>query len=298
MARTIQKRKEFDRRLAQVETLIGELDALPDGDARKTAVEAVQALLELHGDALDRLLELVAAKGETGEVVLLELAADEMVGGLLLLHGLHPRTLEERVLGALAKVRPYLGSHGGNVELLGLRDGVARLRLEGSCHGCPSSTLTLKYAIEKEIAEAAPDLVDIVVEGVVEQPAVPSGFIPLGTIKPLSRRAPEGEAWQPVKGLEGLLGNQLRIEEVAGSPVLFCRIGDTHYAYRDRCPACRSSLAGGRLEGHLLVCPGCSRSYDVHRAGRSLDDAAISLSPIPLLEQAGQVRVASAAVSG
>ena len=298
MAVTIPKRKEFERRLTQVESLIRELDALQDEAAKRTAVEAVQALLELHGEALDRLLELVAARGEAGEVVIRELAADEMVGGLLLLHGLHPVSLEERVLGALDKVRPYLGSHGGNVQLLGLRDGVARLRLEGSCHGCPSSTLTLKYAIEKEIAEAAPDLVDIVVEGAVEPPAVPAGFVPLATIKPLPRRTPDAEAWLRVQGLAGLVTDQVLIEEVAGSRVLFCRLDDTHYAYRDGCPACGSSLRGARLEGDLLACPGCARGYDVRRAGRSADDAAFNLSPIPLLEQGGEVKVAAAAAAG
>ena len=298
MAATIPKRKEFERRLTQVESLIRELDALQDESAKRSAVEAVQALLELHGEALDRLLELVAAKGEAGEVLIRELAADEMVGGLLLLHGLHPVSLEDRVLGALDKVRPYLGSHGGNVQLLGLRDGVARLRLEGSCHGCPSSTLTLKYAIEKEIAQAAPDLVEIVVEGAVEPPAVPAGFVPLAKIKPLPRPAPDGEAWQNVRGLTGLGLGQVLIEEVAGSRVVFCRLGGTHFAYRDGCPACGSSLRAARLEDDLLACPGCGRTYDVRHAGRSADGKAFNLSPIPLLEQGGEVKVAAAAASG
>ena len=227
-----------------------------------------------------------------------ELADDEMVGGLLLLHGLHPVSLEDRVLGALDKVRPYLGSHGGNVQLLGLRDGVARLRLEGSCHGCPSSTLTLKYAIEKEIAQAAPDLVEIVVEGAVDPPAVPAGFVSLASIRPLPRPAPDGEVWQSVHGLAGLGGDGVLIEDVAGSRVVFCRLDDTHYAYRDGCPACGSSLRAGHLEGDLLACPGCSRAYDVRRAGRSADGKAFTLSPIPLLEQGGEVRVAAAAASG
>ena len=77
---------------------------------------------------------------------------------LLILHGLHPLDVETRIARALDRVRPYLGSHGGDVKLLGVTDGVVHLRLEGSCHGCPSSTVTMKLAIEKAIEEAAPEV--------------------------------------------------------------------------------------------------------------------------------------------
>jgi Fe-S cluster biogenesis protein NfuA len=69
---------------------------------------------------------------------------------------------------ALEGVRPYLGSHGGDVELLGVEDGVARLRLAGTCNGCPSSTVTLQNAIEEALLKAAPDLERIDAEGVAE----------------------------------------------------------------------------------------------------------------------------------
>ena len=59
---------------------------------------------------------------------------------------------------ALDSVRPYMESHGGDVELLGIEDGVARLRLEGSCHGCAASASTLELAIEEALQATAPDL--------------------------------------------------------------------------------------------------------------------------------------------
>ena len=93
------------------------------------------------------------------------LAADDLVASLLVLHGLHPLNVETRIARALDRVRPYLGSHGGDVKLLGVKEGVVHLRLEGSCHGCPSSTVTMKLAIEKAIEEAAPEVVRIEVEG-------------------------------------------------------------------------------------------------------------------------------------
>src|SRR6185295_19669255 len=94
-----------------------------------------------------------------------QLAQDELVASVLLLYDLHPVDLETRVRRALEKNRPYLKSHGGNVELVAIDDGVVRLRMEGSCHGCPSSAVTLKLAIEQAIHEAAPDVNAILVEG-------------------------------------------------------------------------------------------------------------------------------------
>jgi len=83
-----------------------------------------------------------------------------------LLHGLHPDSMETRVLRALEKVRPYLKSHGGDVEFDGIDDGTVKLKLLGSCGSCPSSSVTLKNAVQEAVYEAAPDIVAIVAENV------------------------------------------------------------------------------------------------------------------------------------
>ena len=134
--------------VARVESLLGGLD--------DRATEAVQALVELYGEALARVL----AGADPQQ--------DELLSHLLLVHDLHPVDAETRVRQALDEVRPYLGSHGGDVELLGVEDGVARVRLEGTCNGCPSSTVTLRNAIEEAIMRAAPELEGIEAEGVAE----------------------------------------------------------------------------------------------------------------------------------
>src|SRR5215469_18294517 len=167
-------RRELERRVRRVDALVRELQALPDEGARRSAVEAFRALLELHGEALERLLALA------GPDVTARLAGDPEVGGLLLLHGLHPVPFDQRVQRALDGVRPYLGSHGGGVQVLDARDGAVRLRLEGTCHGCPSSMATLEHAIERAILDGAPDVAAIHVEGVAE--AAPAGFVPLASI--------------------------------------------------------------------------------------------------------------------
>jgi Fe-S cluster biogenesis protein NfuA len=164
----------FEQRVQRVDSLVARLQDLPD-EARRSAVDAVQALLELHGDVLERALELA------GPEVSARMAEDPVVGGMLLVHGINPLPIEDRVRRALDGVRPLLGSHGGGVEVLGISEGTVRLRLEGSCHGCPSSTMTLKNAIERAIHEGVPDVERIEVDGVVPPPV--SGFVPLASIK-------------------------------------------------------------------------------------------------------------------
>lgn len=137
-------------RVARVEALLGAIESDP------RAIEAVQAVVDLYGEALAR----IVAGADPVE--------DDLVSHLLLVHDLHPVDVETRVRQALEDVRPYLGSHGGDVELLGVEDGVARLRLAGTCNGCPSSTVTLKNAIEEALLKAAPDLDRIDAEGVAE----------------------------------------------------------------------------------------------------------------------------------
>ena len=154
--------------IQRIEELVQTIENLPDPKARATAVALVQALMDFHGEALDRLMGLVASQGEQGYSIFDKFSGDELVSNLLLLYGLHPLPLETRVLQALEKVKPHLASHGGDVELLGINEGVVRLRLHGTCKGCPSSAETLKLAIEAGIYEAAPDVVSIEAEGALE----------------------------------------------------------------------------------------------------------------------------------
>jgi Fe-S cluster biogenesis protein NfuA len=141
----------------QARELVARVDMLLD-DVHD--VELVQAIVDLYGEGLARIVAHDPA-------CVAGVADDELVSHLLLLHGLHPVPLEERVRGALEGVRPYLEQHGGDVELLSVEGGVARLRLEGSCNGCPSSTATLKHAIEDAIQRVAPDIEEIDAEGAV-----------------------------------------------------------------------------------------------------------------------------------
>jgi Fe-S cluster biogenesis protein NfuA/nitrite reductase/ring-hydroxylating ferredoxin subunit len=274
--------KGLQERVTRMEALLEEIETLSDPNARSKAAEVVGVLLELYGEGLARMMEVVA-EGEERERTFDAFAEDELVSHLLLLHGLHPLDLKTRVVRALEEVRPYLLSHGGNVELLGVEEGVARLRMQGSCSGCPSSTVTLKLAIEEAIQKTAPDLERIQAEGVAEEPRPTIIAGPTLRKKEKKRPQEDGASWTVVGGLPQLSSGGVLVKDVSGEPVLFLKLGDDFYAYRHLCPGCGESLERGRLDGAELACSGCSHRYDVRRAGRCLDDSQLHMEPIPLL---------------
>jgi Fe-S cluster biogenesis protein NfuA/nitrite reductase/ring-hydroxylating ferredoxin subunit len=265
----------------RVEAVLERVEALPDPDARAVATELAQALLDLYGEGLGRMVAQVAERDDDGALAA-AFGRDDVVAELLLLHGLHPVPVAARVRRALDEVRPYLESHGGDVELLGVKDGVARLRLEGSCNGCPSSSATLRLAIEEAIAQAAPDVDRIEAEG-AEEPAPVTA----------SRRS-----WAVAGDVPELAGGELLLWDVAGEDVLFLRLERRRYAYRSACPGCAASLGDGTLRGTELRCAGCGHRFDVRRAGRCLDAPALHLEPVPLLvDGEGRVKVALGAAA-
>jgi Fe-S cluster biogenesis protein NfuA len=160
--------KAFQERLQQLDSLLREAEQAADPAARTRLQQIVQALLELHGTALDRLLARLDDAGAPGHGILESCAQDDVVSGLLLLHGLHPHDVDQRVRHALDSVRPYLRSHGGNVELLEIQGEIVRLRLEGSCHHCPSSSVTMQQTIEEAIYARAPEITAIELDGALE----------------------------------------------------------------------------------------------------------------------------------
>lgn len=164
--------REFPQQMERIEALIHQIEAYPDPSVRAGAEELVRALLDLHGMGLARLLDHVAHAGDAGQAIIGQFAQDELVAGLLLLHGLHPLDLTTRVQRALDQVRPYLAAHGGTVELLGVDEGIVRLRLVGSWqrllfdsgNGSPVSAEALQQAIEEAVYRAAPDLAALEIE--------------------------------------------------------------------------------------------------------------------------------------
>jgi Fe-S cluster biogenesis protein NfuA len=148
--------EDVHERLARLDEVLGQLEQTP-GQTAEAALDAVSLLTEVYGEALARIMDVIAG-GAADATLAKTLAADELIGHLLVLHDIHPAPVEDRVKGALASIRPYLQSHGGDVQLAGISGGVARVVLAGSCDGCSSSAQTLEFAVEQAVLAAAPEL--------------------------------------------------------------------------------------------------------------------------------------------
>jgi Fe-S cluster biogenesis protein NfuA/nitrite reductase/ring-hydroxylating ferredoxin subunit len=266
--------------------------------AQERAEELVRLVADLYGAGLERMLDLLHECGVLSDDVVDALADDDLVASLLLVHGLHPYPVQTRIERALAGLRPYLGSHGGDVELVEVTgDGVVRLRMLGSCDGCPSSSVTLTLAVEGAIEAAAPEITAIE----VEEPAATPAVIPVSALfSRLADTADHGSSWVDVPELADLAAGTVRAATAGGIALAACRIGADLFAFRDECARCGRSLAGATLARRLggasgdavLSCPGCGAHYDARRAGACLDDPALHLSPLPLLAEGGSVLIA------
>jgi Fe-S cluster biogenesis protein NfuA len=157
-----------DDQAHRIQELIECIEASPDINMRELMQECLQAVLAMHGAGLERILKLVSGNTKLRDA----LVNDDVVRGLLLIHGLHPVPLEARMQQALDKVLPYIRSHGGDVQLVTLTDGVATLRLQGTCKTCSASTVTLELAVKAAINEFCPDLLGMEVEGVAQPDGV------------------------------------------------------------------------------------------------------------------------------
>jgi Fe-S cluster biogenesis protein NfuA/nitrite reductase/ring-hydroxylating ferredoxin subunit len=287
----------------RIEVLLGELrqEAPPQVGAK--VEEVIGLLVELYGAGLERILEVVNEDADTAGPLLKRFTDDKFIESLLVLHGIHPVDVDTRIEAALDQARPYLGSHAGGVEYLGVDDdGVAHLKLEGSCHGCPSSTVTVKLTLEQAIAEAAPEVLRVQVEGVAEAPTGPSPSLLQIQTRPgagsdsngSDSAADAASSWMSVDAV-GILPGEKRIQLVEGMEVLICSAVGNLYAYRNACASCGASLYDAALLDEALRCSRCGTLYNVRLAGRSVhtsDGSSVHLDPLPLLQDESGWKVA------
>ena len=168
--------QKLQQRMQRIGELVSHLDSegVP-ASVRAQSKELIESVMDLHGEALDRLMRLLRNAGEPGEQLLGSLAVDPVVSSVLLLYGLHPEDFETRVMRALEKARPALHSYGTHAELMTVKGGTVRVRL----HGVDSAftARTVKSLLEEELYAAAPDAVSLTVLG-LEKFAAPD-FVPV-----------------------------------------------------------------------------------------------------------------------
>ena len=256
----------------QLEELMQEIESAPDNRERQRLFGLIQPVVELHREALQRMIEIVRESG--GQQVIDKFGNDEMLGDLLRGYELIPsEEIAARVLMALEVARPLLNGHGGDVELVEMRGRVAVLQLTGSCQGCASSLITLKRGVEATLFEHVPDLRGVEVVGVTT-PARPAGakWLPLVYWSDLH----EGE-WMKV--------------QVFDDELLVCTIDQRPFAFRNRCPEGGESLESAEFHHLALACPSHNRRFDL-RTGACANNTTLHLEVFPVMIDEAVVKVA------
>jgi Fe-S cluster biogenesis protein NfuA/nitrite reductase/ring-hydroxylating ferredoxin subunit len=292
--------------MERIEDLTAQLETLDDRRGQQIGEALTAAIIQMYGAGLQRIVEIIDGAGATGEPIKRALVDDGVVASLLLIHGLYPVPLEQRVIEGLERVRPYMESHGGDVELLEIRDGVARLRLQGSCKSCAASASTLELAVRQALEEAAPDLAGMDVEGMdpdmgfaefdvdgIHKTATAGAVeLPMAAPAPSPASLQTIPSWFELGGVAELARGAMAAVNVAGIALVVANVEGTLLAYRDRCAGCAEPLGSGQMSDGVLACSGCGQRWSLPAAGRSLDGSGQQLEPVPLLREQERVKVA------
>lgn len=281
---------EFDSAIAELDTLITTLEREDD----QRALMLLQLVDAIHRPGL----QLIAA----GEM------EHPIARALLAMYDLIPVDEQIQVEEALDEIRPYIESHGGELELLDVEDGVVHVRMSGACHGCAGSAMTLRRGIEEKLRERFEGFREIVAHepetvngssGPTEQAPLlqiqrSGGAVaasPLLQIEGLKR-----PVFEDVGALDDLASGGLHVVEVGGISILIASVDGEPYAFKNGCPVDPDRpmpLDGARLAGKVIVCPWHNCAYDA-RSGRRVDDRPDdpALAVVPIAVRDGALKVA------
>ncbi len=170
----------FQEQVKRLSELVTQFDQMPDGPQKTAGKELIQLLMDVHGQGVERMMEIVFESREAGSALIDQLGKDEIAGGLLLLYSLHPDALETRVHTALERIRPRLRKLSCAIDLVSIDEGAVRVRLTKSGHSCGSSTKELRGLVENGVYELAPDITALEILGLEEPPS--AGFVALESL--------------------------------------------------------------------------------------------------------------------
>lgn len=231
------------------------LETVVDGwdDQHKNTLEALRRADDsLHKEAISRLIKTVKQVPEA-MTALKEVVGDEVVYAVLRHLEIIKPSLHERVELALESVRPYLDSHGGNVELVEITPPeTVTIRLLGACDGCPASGLTLSEGVEKSIKEYCPEITTIK-KARGGATAKPVDGVPVHFVSPFANS--EDQGWEYAALFEDIPEGNIKVATVAGNEVLLSRFDDKITCYQNACAHLGMPLDMGEVRDGILICP-------------------------------------------
>jgi nitrite reductase/ring-hydroxylating ferredoxin subunit/Fe-S cluster biogenesis protein NfuA len=270
---TIQQEEDFQILAERVDQVMESIKALPE-DARIKAMELKKAIEAFHKHALRKLISTFRETKE-GKELLLKAVEDPSIYAMFLMHGIIKQDLFTRVAAALEEVRPYMKSHGGDVELVKVEEKTVYVRLQGSCSGCSLSALTLKNGVEEAIKARVPEIEDVV----MADEEVASGYLPIHTINDTGSLEQSGWVQGPsIFELEEGEPFSFSCEE---HNVLLVRMNGKVMAFRNQCPHMGMPLDGGLVDGSLITCPWHGFRFDLS-TGECMTAPHVQLEPFPV----------------
>lgn len=268
----------FEDRARRVDDAIAAAQRL-EGPAREAALELQGAVEDFHREALVAVVRALRADPR-GKELLFELVDAPAVHAVLALHGIIRPGIQARAAAALDAVRPYLQSHGGDVELVDIVDGRARVRLHGACNGCSMSAVTLRDGVEEALVNGVEEITGI--EVLDDEPT--AAFIPLGSVGRKESGwvvGPEADA-VPVGGM-------LRVD-IDDDSFIVTNIENRLAVFRNECVHQGMTLDGGMIDDGVLVCPWHGFRYEAS-TGECLSAPGAQLPQIPLRIDGGRIYI-------
>lgn len=304
MAEARSEQRNAEALVAELNSLVEQLEHHQDTELREKALDLVQLIMELYGETFRRVTSVLGSESG-GDRILGRLVEDEVVRAVLLIHDLMPISLYDRVAAKLSELRPFLVSQGCEVELLGIDDGRARVRVIRSGKGAPPVEM-LKTEIDQALGEVAPDLAALEIEG-FQGP----GEFSLDTTRSeqksgnalLERRAPlvqikrkrsEADAgsktWVPLIRSQSIEEGEFRIVNFEDINVLILKLDGEFYAYQNSCAAGGQPLDNSLFESPMLSCVCHGYGYDLRR-GNCIERPELKLKPFPLRVEDYKVKI-------
>lgn len=244
--------EDFERLAGDVDRALDAARSLDEASAG-TAMGLKDAIEAFHRPALVHIVRGLR-EDPRGRELLFELVDDPGVRAVFALHGIIRADPMTRARQALVSVRPYLQSHGGDVELVRIEDGAAFVRLHGSCNGCSMSAVTLSEGVEEALVDGV-DEIDRV-EVLDDEPT--TAFIPVELV---GRRASADTGWIKGPSIDDVAsGSMLRFDVTAGdadtdASFVVTNIEQRFAVFRNACVHQGMTLDGGMIDDGVLICP-------------------------------------------
>jgi len=272
--------EEFETLAEKVDEAIAEVRALDD-KAQNGAMNMKRAIEEFHKFGLIKLVQHLKAD-ENGKALLFEMIDEPSIYALFAMHGIVRADVPTRVNRVIDMVRPYMQSHGGDVELVEVTQDTVYLRLHGACNGCSMSSVTLRNGVEEALKEHVPEIVHI--EVVPNEPTV--GMVTLDAIT-VAKGWVSGPTVDEVE-----VGKPFRMDIDDGTSVVIFNIDNQIHAYRNMCAHQGLPIDGGLMdaEAKTITCPYHGFCFDA-TSGECLTAPQAQLEPFPVRIEDGVIQV-------